>query len=70
MDRAKGEGVSDLAVDAEATGGDLCEGEALHRLMRSDIAALAALWPAMPALEGKDLFAERYGAPSGVEGLI
>lgn len=57
MDRSKRAGVRDL-----------CEGEVLHRLTRSDIAALEALWPVMPALEGEDLFAERYGAPSGVEG--
>ena len=41
------------------------------RLLRSDVAALYALWPAMPeGIEGEDLFAERYGAPTGVEGLI
>ena len=41
-----------------------------RKLFKSDVAALEALWPEMPALEGEDLFAERYGAPTGVEGLI
>lgn len=42
-----------------------------YRLTKRDITELEAMFPQMPeGIEGEDLFAERYGAPTGVEGLI